>query len=81
MWYDRYAEDDLDNHHPTCKGGCGELADECMCNFDYKTGTWKKHVQCLHNWNYGYGCRYCLGCGAVDTAPVDNVGWTSDHWM
>lgn len=27
------VEDDLDNHHPTCRGGCGQLADECMCNW------------------------------------------------
>jgi hypothetical protein len=25
--------DDLDNHHPTCPSGCGELADECMCTW------------------------------------------------
>lgn len=28
--------DDLDNHHPECPGGCGELADECMCNFKFE---------------------------------------------
>ena len=32
MW-DPRDEDDLDNHHPTCRGGCGELADECMCKW------------------------------------------------
>lgn len=26
--------DDLDNHHPTCPGPCGQLADECMCNIN-----------------------------------------------
>lgn len=25
-------DDDLDNHHPVCKGPCGQLADECMCH-------------------------------------------------
>jgi len=39
MWYDRYDEDDLDNHHPTCKGPCGQLADECMCTWPL-TGTY-----------------------------------------
>lgn len=29
-------DDDLDNHHPDCPGGCGELADECMCNFKFE---------------------------------------------
>jgi hypothetical protein len=28
--------DDLDNHHPPCRGGCGQLADECMCNWNRK---------------------------------------------
>ena len=28
-YYDPYLEE----HHPTCKGGCGQLADECMCNW------------------------------------------------
>lgn len=32
MWDPRDV-DDLDNHHPTCRGGCGELADECMCQW------------------------------------------------
>jgi hypothetical protein len=32
MWDPRDV-DDLDNHHPTCPNGCGELADECMCNW------------------------------------------------
>lgn len=25
--------DELTDHHPPCRGGCGELADECMCNW------------------------------------------------
>jgi len=30
----RYLDDDdLDNHHPSCKGPCGMLADECMCSW------------------------------------------------
>jgi hypothetical protein len=29
--------DDLDNHHPVCPNGCGELADECMCNWPLDT--------------------------------------------
>ena len=62
MWYDRYDDDDLDNHHPTCKGGCNQLADECMCNWDYQTGTWKTRKP-------------------IDTAPVEELGWTSDHLM
>jgi len=28
MWTNEY--DEMDNHHPTCRCGCGELADECM---------------------------------------------------
>jgi hypothetical protein len=44
MWYDRYDEDDLDNHHPTCKGGCNQLADECMCNYDFERGVWKNQI-------------------------------------
>lgn len=31
MYWD--DDDDLDNHHPTCKGPCGQLADECMCSW------------------------------------------------
>lgn len=35
-WHDPwwYLDDapDLDDHHPPCPGGCGELADECMCS-------------------------------------------------
>jgi hypothetical protein len=44
MWYDRYDEDDLANHHPTCKGGCNQLADECMCNYDFERGMWKSQI-------------------------------------
>ena len=25
------VEFDLDDHHPPCRGGCGQLADECEC--------------------------------------------------
>lgn len=27
---------------------------------------------CLHNWNYGDGIRWCPGCGTSESAQVDN---------
>lgn len=33
MWDDDY--DELVDHHPPCRGGCGQLADECMCNWTW----------------------------------------------
>lgn len=30
MYYDERYEWSEANHHPTCRCGCGELADECM---------------------------------------------------
>jgi hypothetical protein len=44
MWWHRYDDDDLDDHHPTCKGGCNQLADECMCNYDFERGEWKNQI-------------------------------------
>lgn len=38
---DEYDEDDLSNHHPTCRGGCGQLADECECRLP-------KHLRTLN---------------------------------
>lgn len=33
---DEFDIDDLDNHHPICPNGCGQLADECMCNWPFR---------------------------------------------
>lgn len=65
MWYDRYDEDDLDNHHPICKGGCNQLADECMCNYDFERGVWKT-VDTAPVDNVDYD---------------EDAGWVSDHLM
>jgi hypothetical protein len=49
MWWHRYDDDDLDNHHPACKGPCGQLADECMCNYDFERGVWRNNNATLED--------------------------------
>lgn len=35
-WYD---DPDWDDHHPACRGGCGQLADECECPMPNPLGS------------------------------------------
>ena len=81
MWYDRYDEDDLDNHHPTCKGGCNQLADECMCNYDFERGMWKNQIA----WSsqIEQESDRVLSVTVLDEEPPDVIvtRWDSDHLM
>lgn len=70
--------DDLDDHHPACRCGCGELADECgrltrravTAVRDVPGPVWIAHDDHLHRMT----CRW-RRC----TEPVDRFGLCESH--